>query len=72
MTKLQFRHDFDPESGHEIELTIKCRLGVAPSLLRQLIESSIEPLARQYDPHWQPEKLPMQPDDNPPDEPHDA
>jgi hypothetical protein len=67
-TKLQFKHDFDPESGHEIELTIKCRLGAAPGLLRQLIDTSIEPLAAKYDPHYQPQQLPMQPPDNSPDE----
>jgi hypothetical protein len=65
-TKLQFKHDDDEEEGHTLELTIRCRLGAAPTLLRQLIESSIEPLAHRYDPNWLPQELPMQP----PDESH--
>lgn len=60
---LYFQHDFDPNSGHQIELKVKCRLGAAPSLLQKLIESSIKPLAERYDPHWHPSELPVTPPD---------
>lgn len=46
------------EEGYAIELEVRCRLGSAPKILRALLESTIEPLARELDP----------PSSTPPDE----
>jgi hypothetical protein len=65
MNDLKFNHSYNDEEGHILEFSIKGRLGAMPSLIESLLESSIKPLAKKYDPNWKPEELPIQPPDEP-------